>query len=569
MNSFITFLKKHSYTSAFVISVGLSFLLYGNTLKGEFVYDDAFFESRQEIRDIGYLPKLWIESFIPDNPKASLFRPLVTSTFLLNFFVTGESTFGFHLVNILFNAIACFLLYVLVLKLFNNQLLAILTALIWAFFPIHTESVAYIKSRDEILSTVFLLLGWIAFIKATKSQKVNIKYAALSSIFYIFAVFSKEFAFFGIFLYLATYYLQKKTAIINTIRLGFFYVPPFLVYLLLRIKALEQYAFNPRPVIYANNPLVGENIFVRILTSFKIVYIYLQRTFLPFKLSASYYFREVEPVKNIFTSWEALFGILFIIFLLILIIRKRTRKNPLGIGAIMFLVSYYPLSQIPPLGGKADIVAERWMYFPTVGLAIILGYILTKLVEKRRSAGLIFFGSLLILYGARTITRNRVWLSERTLYESIIKDAPRSTQGYYLTAQLEIREGNLEKAKELLQTANGIYDSHPNVVRSLGYVSYLEGDYDSAEQYIKKSISLNRDYEGNLLYAMTLAKQGRCGLMIQGGAKMLENYPESSELKELMAVCFYKLGLTEESIKFFDWVPGETHEDKVYFIDSF
>src|SRR3989344_1119386 len=154
--------------AVFIISILTSFFLYGNTLSGEFVWDDHFFAGRRELRDPGHLVRLWIEPLDIDVDTPRSYRPMLTFSSALNFLLTGNSPVSFHAISVFLNGVVVFLVYLLVFKLYSSTRLAFFSSILFAFFPIHTEAVAQIKSRDEILATLFILLSQLLFLKATE-----------------------------------------------------------------------------------------------------------------------------------------------------------------------------------------------------------------------------------------------------------------------------------------------------------------------------------------------------------------------------------------------------------------
>ena len=147
-----------------VLLAVLAVVLYWPSLSGPFVYDDYdMMESFSAVRR-GTAPAL-IRSG----------RPVLMSTFVLNHRLGGFEPFGFHLVNVLLHAVNGFLLWRLLLALFGALKLGPRTEaarslfiygvpLLFVVSPMQTESVAYISSRSELLSTAFFLAGLWAFI---------------------------------------------------------------------------------------------------------------------------------------------------------------------------------------------------------------------------------------------------------------------------------------------------------------------------------------------------------------------------------------------------------------------
>ena len=258
-------IKNRKFWLFLIGAVALSFLLYGNSLKGGFVYDDNFFADRPELRDSSSLLRVWTEPYLPQNLAAGLYRPLAVFSFALNFILFGESPVSFHLVNIILNGIVIFLVFLLVLKIFGDRKLASIAALFFAFLPIHTESVAFIKSRDEILATLFAIWSWLLFISATEGgNRLNWKKIAQSTLLFLLAVFSKELIIIVPALFLAVFWIRPAPLGGRTAKWGLW--PEFIIGA--KIKKTAPLASPPKTIViritFSRITSVSPLIFIRL-----------------------------------------------------------------------------------------------------------------------------------------------------------------------------------------------------------------------------------------------------------------------------------------------------------------
>ena len=77
----------------FLLFRAISFSLFGNTIKGEFLYDDQHFYQRQDLKSIQNIKKLFTEVYLPDNMEAGLYRPLLLVSYVFNFVFFGDSIY--------------------------------------------------------------------------------------------------------------------------------------------------------------------------------------------------------------------------------------------------------------------------------------------------------------------------------------------------------------------------------------------------------------------------------------------------------------------------------------------
>ncbi len=603
-------LDKRFVIFVFLGSLLLSFLLYGNTISGGFVYDDDFYSGREELRDPGHLTKLWVESVLPNNKEAGLFRPFSVFTFSLNFILFGESPVSFHLTSILLNTVAVFLVFVLVKNLFGSRNQALFAALLFALLPIHTEAVAYVKARDELLGMVFLILSWLTFIQATGGGKLKIGWLLGSAFLFFLGILSKEFVVVGPALFLIIHWMRTKTsrlsieAALRMVGIGTFYILPFLMYLQMRSIALPDLSFGKDYIAFIANPLVNASVFERLGTAFKILFIYISKIFVPVNLSAAYHYNSVSLVTNPLTSAQSLTGIVILVVLLGLLFRRSARKSVWGAGIVTFLVLYLPVSHILFPGG--DIIAERWMYLPTIGVAVLVGWGLNRLYQYRKEAALVVCAAVAMVYMAIIIPRNLVWQSNLSLFESMVKTAPSSAKAhemlgheylgqgkfdlagkelrdgmaiyqeyaplYDLAAGLAYNEGNFELAKISLERALTLDQTYVEGLLNLARVYFVLGEYENSLGAVENIFEMPSPYprvEDKLLLIMVLSKLGRYQESLEAVGKYLANGLNYPEVRMAMAVNYFRLGQEVEARKYFDAVTGETDEEKLRTIEAY
>ncbi len=469
-------------------AIFLSFLLYGNNLKGDFVYDDEFFTDRPELRNSSHLTKIWLEPYIPQNREAGAYRPLAVFSFALNYIFFGESTFSFHLVNILLNGLVVFLVFLLVFRLFGDKNLALISSILFAFLPIHTEAVNFIKAREELLSSFFGLLSWLTFISATNSSSPNYQKLLLSSFLFLLAVLSKELIFVLPLLFLAVFWIRKKPPLDSLIKAAAVFIPASLIYLVMRYLALGSYAFGKEEAYFVINPTAFTDFWTRIWTAFKIAFIYIGKTFVPINLTANYHYNHLTLVASPFGSLGTVLGILLLLLLVYLMVNRKFRDSPLSIGAVAFLIPYLVFSKFFFTAG--EIVGERWIYFPSIGLSIIAGYFIYMLIRRNKVIGYSLFAGLLILYASFIIPRNKVWANEENLYKNMVKTAPQSVQSHFSLAIWYMENNKIDEAIEEADAAFKIYPDHPPLLNLIGTIAFLKGSYSLSEDAFLKAIEL-------------------------------------------------------------------------------
>lgn len=556
------------YLFLFVGSIAISFLLYANTIKGQFVYDDHVFVNVEEFKKPGGVlltlkDPYFISKTTPDN---NTIRPLTSFTFALNFALFGESTASFHVVNILLNALASFLVFIVINLLFKNKRLSFISALLFLFLPIHSEAVASIKARDEILSAVFILLSWICFIKATYFSKIQFLYLGLSAFMFLLAVFSKEFAITAPFLFLLVFYIQHRPRIKKLIKIFSVFLPVYFFYFYLAYELLIKIALGKGSGYFIVNPLLESDYIVRFWTAFKIAFLYISKTIFPINLSASYDYNQLTPVNNPLNSAETIAGIGLLILLIIAIFYRKTRLTPVGIGAAVFLISYLIYSKFIAVGGQ--IMAERWVYFASVGICLLMAVFVEIIYKKNRISAVLLLIVILSVYSIIIIQRNNVWLNEKSLFESMVRTSPNSITGHKMLSFSYLRERDYEKALFHIEESMRIYIGYEMIGPMIDLLSL----YDSESQKSGRVIVKRGSGEVNdKLLALSLAKDGE----YEKSLKILDDLMVNPKRENSPIVLFtyganyYKLGRLDLSEKYYQWIPGENKENKIKYLSSF
>ncbi len=557
-----------------IVLVGLlilSFVLFGRVIPGEFIYDDLLFNNRLELRKLEHLPNIWLESFTPYNDTVGTYRPLTVTTFSLNYILFGNSSAGFHIVNILIHGGVAFLVFMISRRLFKSITLAVISSILFMFLPIHMDAINLIKSRDDLLSAFFALLSWLVFLKSTSEKKVNYKGIALSAFIFYLGLLSREMVLFAPLIFLITFYLTKKPAVEELAKIGLIFFVFSLPYLFLRMTALGPVAFTGDDPYFIFDPLRNAEFMTKFWTGFKLLTLYIQKTVLPFNLSSTYTYNQIPVVSNPIQSWEVILGIFILGAMIVLTVHRKTRATPIGIGLITFLISYIIFSKF--FVQLSEIMAERYMYFPSVGLCMVGAFLIYKLIEKNKYAGWGIFAVILVIFFSVILSRNDQWLDKRQFYEGMISDAPNAILGHQGMAGYYFSRGELDKAREFSDKGMAIYPDYPPLLKIVTLIAFTQGDIDTADKAITKAVELAPGVlDHRILNALILSKKGKYKESLNEISIIIRKNPMREyrpEIRQIIAINLYKLGMVEEAKKYFDWDKSKTEEEKIKIIEDF
>ena len=207
----------------YIIICFVALVIYLPSFSGDFILDDIpLVKNNTYIREwhsIGsYLSQE--DGYDPNltSGHTGYYRPFINFTYTLDYKIWGNNGPGFRITNLILHIFVCFTLFNFYGLIFKKRDIAMLLALLFALHPIATESVSWVASRNNQLTTLFGIISFIFYIKAYEKEKFF--YYGISILFFAFSVFCKEFGLMLLpifFLYQRTLNPQK-TSIIKELR---------------------------------------------------------------------------------------------------------------------------------------------------------------------------------------------------------------------------------------------------------------------------------------------------------------------------------------------------------------
>jgi len=422
---------KLQYTLIFIIV----FVLYGNTLMLEYALDDRLMitENTFTKKGLGGIKDILTnDSFVGFfGEKKNLltggrYRPLSQIMFAIEYEIFGLKPFYGHLLNILLYALLCCLLINILKRLFSQYkgLMVYLPYLVTLFFiahPLHTEIVANIKGRDDILSLLFSLLLLLYVIKYITHHKfINL---ILSCVFLFLGLMSKENAitFLGIVPLCMFFFYKVKIKDYIIVLLLLFVSASLFIFLRFAILGYELNIGVEKELL--NNPFVNSGSSEKFATIFYTMGLYIKLLFIPHPLTHDYYPFHIEIIN--WQSIRALLPLVIYIFLAVYAVWGILKKQLFAFGVAFYLITFSIASNI--VFNIGTFMNERFMFVPLLGFCVILAYGIIKISGKLSRGGQnpkVLFTIVLIilgLYSIRTISRNRVWKNDFTLFTSDVK----------------------------------------------------------------------------------------------------------------------------------------------------
>ncbi len=484
MARLLTIINKNRKAFVFGLFFILVFSIYGKTTGGDFVFDDRYVATSGDTFTLGNFSNIitspyWSKEF-------GLYRPITLVSYAVNYSIFGTKPRSFHLANLILYAWTCWLVFIFIKKLTQKELLAFLSALIFLVLPIHSEAVANVIGRAEILALFFSLLFLLEILKEKPKT-------LLAGLWLLMALGSKENAAVVIPLGLILF-LQKNTNLKYQEYLLTFWGA--LIYFGARLQVLGWNYFSSLETSLVENPLKFEPLIPRAATSFKILAVYLQKIFWPINLCSDYSYNQIPVLKN-FANVYSIIGLAIFIMLTAFIFIFWHRAPIISFSAAIFVFGFLITSNIFFTTGT--IAGERLMYYPSLGLIIILACLLTLLTKTSMWPKILIAtltSAVFIFYSWQSHVRSLDWLTEKSLFTSAAKCAPNSVLSRSNYGAMYYQAGDLEHAEIELLAAEKIYNGYPKGLNNLGLVYWKKGEKEKAKTYFLKALDFKFPYPG-------------------------------------------------------------------------
>jgi protein O-mannosyl-transferase len=577
----------------------LAFALYFNVISHAYVIDDYsvlrddFLVKRgiQGISTILQRPYRYGTGNLSDN----LYRPLSQVMFAVEWEISPDNPAISHFLNVLFYAISCVLLFMIFRRILpgGDVFPALLASLLWLFHPVHSEVVANIKSRDEIMAAFFLFMSILSFLAYLKRNKPV--YIAGAMICCLLAFFSKESAITFLFIFpIIGWYFSQAGDRRNLWASSSLLIPAG-VYFWARQSVLAKYAV-PFAVTTADNFLVAApDAASKMATAVMLLGKYLLLLVFPYRLVCDYSYNQI-PIVGLASPlvWISLAVYAAAIIYAAINLKK---KSILVFATIVYLVTMTICSNIFALIGTS--FAERLLFLPSVGFCLLAGVAVSRIVARlfpadQATAGVYEFTArdktawliaivILSLFAIRTVTRSAEWKDEWTLISADVNRSPNSArmryyhgialrdrakeqkneevyrdymqqainefekcvsilptyvEGYEELGLAWHRMGNPDKALQYYERAMQLNSKKPATYSNMGIIFFERKDYDRALELDKKAVSLDPNFENGYLNIGSIhGLQGDYG-------QAIENFEKVIGINPTNAKAYYYLGLT-------------------------
>jgi len=474
-------------------------------------------------------------------------HPLTWLSHMLDCQLYGPAAPGHLLTNLLFHILNSLLLFLLLKQLTGAGWRSAAVAALFAWHPLHVESVAWVSERKDVLSTFFFLLTLWAYARWAESKVHSLqptlhnpqsaehptrdtrdatrprRWYALTLLFFACGLMSKPMVVtLPCVLLLLDFWplcrlkVPPQQPFSATIRTLWPFVREKLPFFALAAGS-SAITFWAQQTGGAVMSMDGLPVHLRLANALLSYVRYLGKIFWPANLAVIYPYHPV-PLS------VALSAALLLFALSLWFLRRATRQPYLAVGWLWFLGTLMPVIGLVQVGGQA--MADRYMYIPSIGLFVLLVWGLHALAEtdiaergsslpatagrfRWRMLGLLEAGALAAcLVG--TSAQLRYWQNSESLFLHAIEAAGGNFVAYDHLGTALLGMGKVNEAVRYLEMAARLEPQDAEAHYNLGTALFQQGRLDAAETQFAETVRLQPSFAAaQSNWGIALRQQGK------------------------------------------------------------
>ncbi len=438
---------------------------YANTLGHTLVYDDVVIRQNPLMQAPGDVLGIFAAPYYgPLRADVDLYRPFTVWTLAWNWGLNrllglaGDHPASFHAFNVLAHACVSALVFVWLDGRKLGRWLAAAAALLFAAHPLHTEAVANVMGRAEVLA---LGLGLTFAVLHDRGRH------ALAGVAFFLALCSKESVVGFLPLVVLLDRLRpaaERPALLRAYGPG---GAALALYFALRVAALQ--GVEERPAIL-ENPLMYVSLGERLLTAAAVQIEYLRLLALPVGLSSDYSYDQIPVVRSA--------GDPRVIAFLVLVSaaafsawRWRRTLPALTLAVLGYALLFAPTANFVLAIGV--VMGERLAYAPSLFFCVLGALGLARLaLAFGAPTGNALLAAAVLALGLLTVQQNRVWRDDLTLFQAQARSAPRSAKAHLNLGTALSQAGDDAAAIPAFEASLRIYPQNSQTWYALGISQY-------------------------------------------------------------------------------------------------
>ena len=427
-----------------------------------------------------------------DTERAGDWVPLLWLSHMLVWQLVGANPWGHHLINVLLHAANTALVFLVFRRMTGATWRSLLLAALFGWHPLRVESVAWVTERKDVLSTLFWMLGLLAYAKYSEAtqagnSKQKVWYGAALAMFVLGLMSKAMLVTMPFVLLLLDYWPLGRFKFYGVWRLVKEKIPFFALAMaasVLTFMAQKQGG----AVIDVEKLTLGARLGNALISYCR----YLGKTFWPMDLAVYYPHPGHWPLEEILLASVLLCGISMLLFV------KRRQYPFFLMGWLWFLGTLVPVIGLVQVSGQA--MADRYTYIPSLGVLILTiwgAYELVKDWRYQKIASSAAGSAAIVLCIGLTRHQLEYWTDSEALFRhtlKVTKDVPNNYLPHKALGDALLNKGQIDGAISQYQEAIRLKPDDVRARSNLGAALFNGGQIDAAVNQFQEAIRLKPDY---------------------------------------------------------------------------
>jgi Flp pilus assembly protein TadD len=572
--------KKIKYC-IIIFLVAASFIAFGRITGNNFInFDDGIYISENNYIKSGINLESIKWAFTSSH--ATNWHPLTWLSHMLDWQLFGANAAGHHLVNLLLHIGSAILLFLFLNKTTGSLWRSAFVAALFALHPLRVESVAWASERKDVLSMFLGLSSIYAYAYYIESSKLSRYFIAL--ILFALSLMAKPMLVTLPFVLLLLDYwplgrwqkalqpgllpvsndsgLVKKKG--KQLRVDSGKEKKISLSLMSRAKIIRSLLWEKGPFIFLSTvssiltiwaqskggavasleklPLID-----RILNAIVSYIQYLMKIFWPVDLAVFYTYRQLLP------SWQVFGAAAFILGISIAVIYAIKKAPFLFVGWFWYLGTLIPVIGLMQVGNQS--IADRYTYFPSIGIAIILAWGIGYLLPKGKLSKIILIPAAVIIFAVLTFLTWQqcgYWKNSISLFTHVVQATKDNYLAHNSLGAALAAEGKNKEAIVHYREAFEINPTSALALTNLCMNLIAEGKNEEAIAYYLAAIQVNPDhFEAHYNLAEIFVKQNKLDQAIEHFRETVRIIPSSFSALNNLGVNLEKQLKHDEAIYYY------------------
>jgi protein O-mannosyl-transferase len=493
--------------------------LYFNALNGAFVSDDY--------------------ATIPNNPQIMNFNHGLSGWMsgLINWATAVafgiKNPLPYHLISLLFYLGSVVLVFVLTEVLFNDKIISSITSILFAVMPVHVEAVSWISGKPYLLNAFFVLISFILFIYFSKTGDKKYLWQFLISLLFNFA--AERVRFLALPFLILIYWISFEHKFKNKINIGKLVLGLLLVVGVVFMLIWPQIIARINMVNSGTNSSgsIFANPFYQYPTS---IAKYLQLLLFPVDLTLYHTMFTVPAWFNWLVL--AVYGANLVWFWF---------KDKRYFFVLAFIFAATAPSMAPVK--VSWMVAERYMFLGSVGMAMLGGLLIKRAWDKKILA-MLLTAVLVLVYAVRVYQRNRNWQTNHDLWVNTCQVSPNSHNAWNNIGDDYDKLNDPENAIKAFAQSYTVKTNYADAYHNQANIFFKIGRLDLARATYEKGLSINPSMSASYIALIQIDVQEKNIIALENDLKRLQALkPNDLQVVYIAAQAYAQVGKKDEAKK--------------------